>query len=417
MELHSILAEVIMIQRNIFGALKRLSSSFPTVLVTGARQTGKTTLLKEYIMKGDCSYITFDNPDSMILAKNDAKLFMSLNPPPAIFDEIQYVPDLFRYIKIEVDSDRKNGMYFMTGSQQFNMMKNVSESLSGRIGILNLLPLSLREIKGDSCDQAFIPTEDFIISRNNKAKQKNTPFEIWSYIQKGMYPELYAASISARDFYSAYIKTYIERDVRQLTQVADEMLFMQFIAVAAARTGQLVNFADMARTVGIDPKTAKQWLSVLQTSGLVYLLYPYCGNIEKRLVKTPKLYFTDTGLAAHLTRWFSPDTLMAGAMAEAFFETFVVDEIVESFTNAGLDAPLYFYRDSDSAEIDLLIESDGTLYPVEIKATSTPKEHDAKNLSKTAHITDKKIARPIIICNTTETGLAKNAITFPVQFV
>lgn len=406
-----------MIQRNMSCALKRLSSSFPVVLVTGSRQTGKTTLLKEYIQNEYCKYVTFDSPESMILAKSDAQLFMSLYPPPAIFDEIQYVPDLFRYIKIVVDADRKNGMYFLTGSQQFNMMKNVSESLAGRIGILNLLPLSLREIKSDPLTAPFIPTEEFIISRNNVAKQKNTPLEIWSYIQKGMYPELYATNISSQDFYNSYIKTYVERDVRQLTQVADEMLFMQFIAVAAARTGQLVNFSDMARTVGIDPKTAKQWLSILQTSGLVYLLRPYYGNIEKRLVKTPKLYFTDTGLAAHLSRWLSAETLMNGAMAGAFFETFVVTEILKSFTNQGIEAPLYFYRDSDSVEIDLLIESDGVIYPIEIKATSTPKEHDAKNLTATATIKDKKIARPVIICNSTEIGLVKNAVTFPVQFI
>lgn len=405
-----------MIPRAILGALKRLSSTFPAVLITGARQTGKTTVLKEYIQSIGCAYVTFDNPDLVILARNDANLFMSLYPPPAIFDEIQYVPDLFRYIKIAIDAGRKNGMYFLTGSQQFNMMKNVSESLAGRIGILNLLPLSLREIRRDSCAEPFIPTQDFIVSRN-KPSAPDSPFQTWSYIQNGMYPEVYATQIRSQDFYGSYIKTYIERDVRQLTQVADELLFMQFIAVSAARTGQLVNYADMARTVGIDPKTAKQWLSILQTSGLVYLLQPYYGNLEKRLVKTPKLYFADTGLAAHLTRWLSPETLMAGAMAGAFFETFVVGEIVKSFTNAGLDAPLYFYRDSDSVEIDLLIESDGTLYPVEIKATSTPKEHDARNLAAAGNIKDRKIARPTIICNSTEIGLAKNAVTFPVQFI
>lgn len=406
-----------MIQRTISSALNRLSSSFPAVLVTGARQTGKTTLLKNYIQDQNCKYLTFDSPDTLILSKNDPSLFMSLNPPPVIFDEIQYVPNLFRHIKIAIDSDRKSGMFYLTGSQQFNMMQGVSESLAGRIGILNLLPLSLREIKGDKFEEPFIPTQEFLVSRNSNSLKKITPPEIWSYIQKGMYPELYAGNITSQDFYSSYIKTYVERDVRQLTQVADEMLFMQFIAVVASRTGQLVNFSDIARTVGIDPKTARQWISILQTSGIVYLLQPYFGNIEKRLVKTPKLYFSDTGLAAHLTRWLTSETLMTGAMNGAFFETFVVNEIRKSFTNAGLEPPLYYYRDSDCVEIDLLIESNGTLYPVEIKATSSPKSDDAKNFYAASHIKDKKIARPVIICNSTEIGIAKDAITFPVQWI
>lgn len=406
-----------MIPRAIFNALGRLASSFPAVLVTGARQTGKTTLLKRYAQNLDCKYATLDSPSHLMLAKGDPSLFMSLNPPPAIFDEIQYVPDLFRYIKVAIDSDRKNGMFFLTGSQQFSMMQNVTETLAGRIGILNLLPLSLRELKEEDCQLPFVPDADFIVSRATSSRQKYSSTQIWSYIQKGMYPELHGGSVASDDFYNSYIKTYVERDVRNITQVADEMLFMQFIAVAAARTGQLVNFADMARTVGIDPKTAQKWLSVLQSSGIIYLLYPYHGNVEKRLVKTPKLYFVDTGLAAHLTRWLTPETLMSGAMAGAFFETFVVSEILKSFTNAGREPPLYFYRDSDSVEIDLLIEDNGKLYPVEIKATSTPKDGDAKNFYATAAIKDKQIANPVILCNATDIGYAKNAVTFPVQLI
>lgn len=411
-----------MIKRAISKTLLELSSSFPVLLVTGSRQTGKTTLLKGYIQKEGLEYLTFDNPDHVLNVKTDPAFFISLHGSPVIFDEVQYVPELFRYIKIAVDENRKNGMFFLTGSQQFNMMANVSESLAGRVGILTLFPLSLRELSGDLFSNPFVPSRAYVLERFKKSGMKKlTPTEIWTYIQRGMYPAIYADNIKSDVFYSSYIKTYIERDVRQLTQVADEMLFLQFIAVAASRTGQLVNYADMARTVGIDPNTAKKWLSILQTSNIVYLLQPYFGNIEKRIVKTPKLYFTDTGLAAYLTKWLTPDTLMSGAMAGAFFETFVVDEVLKSFSNSGEEPPLYFYRDSDGVEIDLLIERNGIIYPVEIKATSSPSGKDAKNLRAARNIKGKELGQGVIICNCNSVGsvqcAGENAMTVPLWLI
>lgn len=408
-----------MIDRRAKSTLERLTKSFPVVLVTGSRQTGKTTLLKNYIPYESYNYLTFDKVQNVNMAKNDAQLFMSMYQPPVVFDEIQYVPELFSELKILVDSNRKNGMFFLTGSQQFSMMKNVSESLAGRIGILKLLPISLRELNCDTKTNSFIPTKDFLLKRNNCINLENKqPLDIWKIIQRGMYPELCATEILQSDFYSSYISTYIERDVRLLTQVGDELQFLQFICVVASRTGQLVNYADIARTVGIDSTTAKRWLSILVTSGLVYLLQPYYGNIEKKIVKTPKLYFIDTGLAAHLTKWTNPEVLSNGAMAGAFFETFVVSEILKSFTNEGIEPPLYFYRDSSGIEIDLLIENDGILYPVEIKSSCSVHKKDYKNFAYLTSIKDKKIEKPLIINNSKQIEFFENGeFSLPVWWI
>ncbi|NLC93716.1 MAG: ATP-binding protein, partial [Treponema sp.] len=300
-----------MIERAIKDALFRVAKSFPVTLVTGTRQTGKSTLLKNYIQKDGCQYVTFDDKENILAVKEVPKLFMAVHKAPAVFDEIQYVPSLFSYIKMDVDSNRTPGMFYLTGSQQFSMMKSVLESLAGRVGILNLLPFSQRELVSDSFSAPFVPTQEYLLGRRESYKSESLPPDaIWKTIQKGMYPEICNGNVTSQDFFSSYIGTYIERDVRLLTQVADEMQFMQFISVAAARTGQLVNYADMARTVGIDPNTAKRWLSVLVSSGIVYLLQPYFGNVEKRIVKTPKLYFVDTGLAAYLTKWTTEEVLM-----------------------------------------------------------------------------------------------------------
>lgn len=227
--------------------------------------------------------------------------------------------------------------------------------------------------------------------------------------------------MSQKDFYASYIKTYIERDIRKLTQVADETQFIQFITVAASRTSQLVNYGDMARECGISEVTAKKWLSLLVTSGLVYLLRPYSANIEKRVVKTPKLYFMDTGLAAYLTRWTSPEVMQSGAMAGAFFETYVVGEIIKSFANNGENAPIYFYRDKDKVEIDLLIEENNTLYPVEIKKTASPNSEDAKNLYITSRIKNVQIGQNVILCNTDKVVSVQKgdvtALAIPLEFV
>ncbi|MBR5096308.1 MAG: ATP-binding protein, partial [Treponema sp.] len=402
--------------------IKRLAASYPAVLVTGARQTGKTTLLKKITDLKSIPYITFDDPAEENSAKTDPKTFMELHSAPVLLDEFQYVPDLLRYLKIEIDKKRKNGMFFLTRSQQFALMEKAAESLSGRIGIVQLYPLSAREIRGDKFCEGFVPTKTFVLNRNKSLTNIHySALALWKRIFIGGYPEVVKGGVTSKDFYAGYLKTYIERDIRNLAQVADEMQFLQFITVAASRTSQLVNYADMAKDCGISEVTAKKWLSLLVTSGIVYLLRPYSANVEKRVVKTPKLYFMDTGLAAYLTRWTSADVMRNGAMAGAFFETYVVSEIIKSFSNNGEDASIYFYRDKDKVEIDLLVEQDNTLYPVEIKKTATPTADDAKNFYVTERIKNIQIGQSVIVCNCDKViSVKKNdvsALAIPVEFV
>lgn len=410
------------IKRHAEKTIERLSSSYPAVLITGARQTGKTTLLKKITDSQNIQYLTFDDPIEEQSAKNDPKSFLEFHPYPFMFDEIQYIPDLFRYLKIQIDQNRQNGMYFLTGSQQFKLMETASESLSGRIGIVQLYPLSAREIREDENSESFIPTKDFILARNSSLKQRDSNIKkTWLSIYTGGYPEVVKGNVLPKDFYANYLKTYIERDIKKLTQVADEMQFLQFISVVAARTGQLVNYSDISKDCGISEVTAKKWLSLLVNSGLVYLLQPYSANIEKRVVKTAKLYFMDTGLAAYLTRWSNPDVMQSGAMAGAFFETYVISEIIKSFSNNGEEPPIYFYRDKDKYEIDLLIEQNNILYPVEIKKTATPSSDDAKNFFITKRIKNIKIAQGIIICNCSQVLNVKNkdssVLAIPVEYI
>lgn len=410
------------IKRHAEKTLKRFASSFPAVLVTGARQTGKTTLLRKITEEKSVSSTTFDDISEEEFARNDPTAFLEFHPSPYMFDEIQYVPELFRYLKIQIDKNRHNGMYFLTGSQQFKLMEKATESLSGRIGIVQLYSLSAREIRGDDFSDSFLPTKDYILARNKAfSNYEFSVQEIWNRIFTGGYPEVVKKTVTAKDFYAAYLKTYIERDIKNLSQVADEMQFLQFITVVAARTSQLVNYGDIARDCGMSEVTAKKWLSLLVTSGIVYLLRPYSSNVEKRVVKTPKMYFMDTGLAAYLTKWSSPEILQSGAMAGAFFETYVVSEVVKSFANNGEDAPVYFYRDKDKIEIDLLIEQDNTIFPVEIKKTSTPNSDDAKNFFITGRLKNVQLAQSVIVCGANKVSSVKKgentAFVIPVEFI
>ena len=408
--------------RHAESTIKRLSDAYPAVLITGARQTGKTTLLKKITDLKQILYISFDDPMEEVSAKADPKTFMELHPSPYTFDEVQYVPDLFRYLKIEIDKNRHNGMFFLTGSQQSSLMEKATETLSGRIGIVQLYPLSAREIRKDSFSNNFIPSKEYIFERKNALSQiKYSVQDTWNRIFYGGYLEVAKGTVSPKDFYSNYLKTYIERDIRKLTQVADETRFLQFITVVAARTSQLLNYGDIAKECGISEITAKKWISLLVSSGLVYLLQPYATNVEKRVVKTPKLYFMDTGLAAYLTRWTNPEVMQNGAMSGAFFETYVISEIIKSFANNGDKPPIYFYRDKDKIEIDLLIEQNNILYPIEIKKTASPNSEDAKNLFITSRIKNIEIGQNVILCNCDKVISIKrgdvSALAIPVEFI
>ena len=405
------------IKRHAEKALSELILSFPIILVTGPRQVGKSTLLQNSPKTKKMPCVSFDDTAEITAVIMDTKAFLSLHRPPVVFDEIQYAPELFPYLKLDVDKNKKKGMYFLTGSQHFHLMKNISDSLAGRIGILQLLGLSMRETGGDKFNRPFIPTREYFTARRKSAWHYSAG-EIWGIIHKGSYPAVVTGYSRQKAFYDSYIRTYIERDVRVLAQVGNELQFMQFITIAASRTGQMLNYTDMARDVQISEPTAKKWLSILVTSGLVYLLPPFSMNVEKRVVKTPKMYFLDTGLAAYLTKWTNPDVLRTGAAAGAFFETFVISEILKSYYNTGIEPSLYYYRDKDKKEIDLLIMENGTLYPLEIKMTSTPKASDAAAFKILGRVNGLKIGSGGLICNSDSLGiLDKDRYVIPVSYL
>ena len=363
------------IPRHAEPAVALLSKMFGAVLVAGPRQVGKTTMLKK--ITKDINYTTMDDMVMLASAQEESGTFFKDNPPPVFVDEIQKAPELFPQIKMILDRDHKKGQFFMCGSQQFKMMKNVSESLAGRIGLITLLGFSLRETHSVDFDLPFLPTDDYFSERKKHIASISYD-EVWEAIHRGSMPELCEnPDFDWQMFYGAYVRTYIERDVRDLTEIGDTVKFTKFMTAAAATTGQLLNLASLARDVGISQPTADRWMSILVASNLVYLLHPYSNNITKRAIKTPKLYFLDTGLAAYLTKWNTVDVLKNGAMAGAFFESFVVSEIIKSYYNKGiLEPPLYFYRDKDMNEIDLLIEDGGMLYPIEMKKHADPQKRD-----------------------------------------
>ena len=384
------------IKRHIEQAVLDRAKMKGAVVVTGARQVGKTTLVE--MLKPDIPKITFDDLPVRQRAIAEPSVFFDFNPPPLFIDEVQYAPVIFHYIKILLDKSHNKGDFFLTGSQSYELMENVTESLAGRAGILELHGLSLREINSDSWNKPFIPSIEYLKKRKAGRIVISAP-KIWETIHRGCLPELVAnPGFSWQQFYADYIKTYIERDVRKLTQVADEDSFYKFMTVCAAMTGQLLNLSSLAKDVGISEPTAKRWLSILKTSGIVYLLKPYSNNAINRAVKTPKLHFLDIGLAAYLTRWLTPETMLSGAMSGHFFESYVVGEILKSYTNAGLEVDLYFLRDGNQKEIDILIYENNTLYPIEIKSSAEPTPGEIKNFDMLNAIKGVNVGEGGIVC-------------------
>jgi len=387
------------IRRHIEEAINRISRMYPAVIVTGPRQVGKTTVLKQ-VCKG-IQYVTLDDPGIMEYAKKESELFFKSYVPPLVLDEVQYAPELFSYIKIIADGKKEKRLFYMTGSQTFHLMKNVSESLAGRIGILQMLGLSLREILGREDSEPFIPTSQYI---ENSGKKVNTfsHHDIWKIIHRGSMPRLYHEDIDEhfwRQFYGDYIRTYIERDVRALTQIGDHTAFLQFMRLLAAMTGQMLNYSRIAKDIGKSVDTVKSWVSILRTSGIVFLLQPYYNNLNKRIIKTPKIYFLDTGLVNYLTGWYTSEQLQFGAMSGAVFETFVISEIIKGYYNRGYDDLWFsYYRDKDMSEIDLIIESNGVLHPIEIKKTGNPGKQDIKAFDKLEGNEQKPVGEGGIIC-------------------
>lgn len=357
------------IKRTLTQAIIETSNSFKVLMLTGPRQVGKTTLLQE-VQKKSRSYVSLDDLGARLAAQQDPAGFLDRLSLPVLIDEVQYAPDLFPYVKMAVDREKQPGMFWLTGSQQFEMMKNVTESLAGRVAILNLQGISLAEEQNRADDPPFLPTPELLKSRK-KAKPLNAA-QAYHIIWRGSYPDVVTQDGKNWErFYGSYVSTYIQRDVREYLDVHDTATFHKFMQIAAARTGQLVNYADMARDAGAAESTIKAWLHVLHASGIVTLLQPYFNNRTKRLVKTPKLYFMDTGLCSYLTGWLNAEVLERGAMSGAMLETWVVAEIIKSYLHHGRTPRIYFYRDKDKREVDLLIEENGTLYPIEIKKTAS----------------------------------------------
>ena len=374
------------ISRHLESRILELSRSYSAILLTGPRQAGKTTMLRSLAEEEKIGrkYVTLDDLAERDIARNDPALFLQLHKPPVLIDEVQYAPELFTYIKIHIDEHHKPGDFWLTGSQIFRLMRGVQESLAGRVALLHMSPLSQREIIGAPC-VPFTPDLDRLLVEQDQIRPIMTP-ELFARLWKGSMPGLISGQTPDRNiFYSSYLSTYVERDVRDLSGSVDALKFNRFVTAVAARCSQLLNYNALAEDADVDMPTAKSWVNILETLGIIFLLHPYSNNVLKRTIKTPKVYFYDTGLVCYLTRWSSPEVAESGAMNGALLENFTVSEIMKSYQNAGLEPYLYFYRDRDAREIDVVLENDGKLFPLEIKKTAVPD----KRLTRVFGVIDK----------------------------
>ncbi len=390
------------IKRHLENEILKASKYYPVVMVCGQRQVGKSTMLN-HIREANRRYVSLDDMNARRLAETDPELFFETYGFPILIDEFQRVPSILLEIKRIVDEKALNGeenegLFWLTGSQKFKMMQNVSESLAGRIAVFDLAGLSTAEIE-ERPNDLFKPNLDDIKNRIKTSKDKNI-HDIFELIFKGSMPKIITTDIERDRYYSDYVNTYLERDIKELAQVGKLNEFYDFLVFMSARTSQELKYSEISSAIGISAPTAKAWVSILERSGIIYILHPYSTNITKRLVKTPKMYFMDTGLAAYLCRWPNAETLENGAMDGAFFETYVVTEIVKSYYNAGKHPDLYYYRDIDGKEIDLLIVEGIDIYPIEIKKSKNPSNPD-KNFS----VLDKlkmNIKTGLVICMANE---------------
>ena len=399
------------IPREIEKAIDSMLAQGKVLLLTGARQVGKTTVLRQHLGE-TFDYVSLDSPLDYASAVSDSLLFFDSHGMPLIIDEIQRAPELFGVVKHIVDQTGKRGQLVLTGSQTYHLMKGVSESLAGRIRILEMAGLSLRELVGCHGSRAYVP---------EKVALADIPappggFDLWAHIHRGSMPEMQDGSQDWDAFYSNYVSAYLERDVREIVDVRDEMKFYSFMVACAARSGQLFNASDIARAAEIDHKTARAWLSVLGASGVVRVLEPFWPNIDKRLTKMPKIYFMDTGLVCYLTRWTSPDALRNGAAAGHVFETFVVSEVLKSYLNSGANPrDVWFYRDSRKREIDLVIQEGRVLHPVEVKMGVQVGGEAAAAFSLLGDVAGYEVGFGHVVCQTHEPYLIdRNVQAVPV---
>lgn len=406
------------IKRHIEPVVSRIAKRKPVLVLTGARQVGKSTMLRE--VYHDINYIALNSPLVRESARDNPSLFFDIYKPPIVVDEIQKAAELFDYIKDIVDENKIKGQFYLTGSQSMKLMKNVSDSLAGRAGVIKLMGLSMRELSGGSYGDPFIPTVQHMESIGI-----GSGFDydsITAFIHKGSFPELYETVSNLHDwadFYSSYLQTYIEKDIKDVLKIQDESAFIKFIKTVASLTGQMLNLTTIAEICGKDVKTIRSWLSVLESSGIVYLLESYYNNFNKRLIKTPKLYFLDTGLACWLLGWNTPEQLVNGAMWGHIFESFIFAEILKSYFNDGIvKPPLYYYRDADKNEIDLLIENGDMLYPIEIKTSSDPTKSMVKAFRYLDNNKSKKVGTGALICLAKERlPLTENVWILPARMI
>lgn len=418
------------IKRHIENVVERRSKNSKAILLTGPRQVGKSTLYKHLF--SNVNQVTFDDDLLLAQAEEDMNLFLLNNPCPLMIDEVQKCPSIFNKLKIVLDNTDKYGNFYLTGSQKLQLMEGVSESLAGRVSVVELEGLSLREIKGISFNRHFIPTDTYIKDRERSLKEYRQG--MWETIHRGSYPELYAnPEREWVDFYQSYVKTYLERDVNKLIKAKNHLTFVKFLTCVAARTGQMINYANISSEIGVSEITVKEWISILEKSGIIYILKPYTSSALNRAIRTPKLYFRDTGLCCYLTRWLTPDTLKNGAMAGAMFETFVINEILKSYSNEGLeyDFNVFYYNGKDKkkkkengveievdGEIDLILQEDGILYPIEIKMSATPKADMASEFDVLDGVPDKKRGMGAIIClYDKKLFLRENLIALPLEYI
>ncbi len=408
------------IKRNIEDVLLRRALNSRCILITGARQVGKSTLLKK--LYPNVKYVTFDDKILLNTAIEDPKLFIKSLPKPTIIDEVQYAPNIFPYIKMECDKADKYENYYLTSSKEIYKMSNLQESLAGRVSILELQCLSLRELHGISFNKHFVPNATYISEREKELK----PYDnLWKTIHHGMYPEMHVTQREWQDFYSAYVSTYLERDIKEELEIKDSIAFTRFLTSVAARTGQMLNYSSIAEEVGVTQVTIKNWISVLERTGIIYILQPYYSNHLTRAIKTPKLYFRDTGLACYLTKWNSAEALEQSAVVGNMFETFVISEILKSFTNEGSDYTfnVFYYRGKDKAgfkenEIDLIIEENGTLYPIEIKKSANPNKSMASAFNVLDKDINKKRGTGAIVClYDNKLYLDDNLVVLPIEYI
>ena len=360
------------INRSLEKKILEISAEYACVLVTGPRQVGKTTMLRHLMEGSGRNRVTLDNTDERKLAKTDPALFLELHPAPVLIDEVQYAPELFSYIKLKVDAGAAPGSYWLTGSQAFSLMDLARESLAGRTAIVHMSALSQSELYGDGKAAPFAVQLDAVKSRKEHLAPCSAT-EMYERIWRGAMPGHRSGKFTDRDvFYSSYIQTYIDRDVTDMIPGVDKLLYADFIRAAACRTGQMLNIHDIARDIGVSDDTAKRWLTVMEKSGIIFYLRPYSNNLLKRAIKTPKMYFFDTGLVAYLTKYSGPEILMNGAISGAILENYTVAEIIKTYHNNVKESNFHYYRDKESNEIDLVIESDGETHPLEIKKSANP---------------------------------------------